>query len=77
MPALDRYDREELDDEDYDPMSIEDRLAVEQELRRRDREEVLGRRGEDNLIYGIIVRCILLSFVLYCLYNCNLFLFLR
>lgn len=55
MPALDRYEAETLDDEDYDPMSIEDRLAAEQELARRDRE-TMGRGVEDALIYGSITR---------------------
>lgn len=51
MPALDRYDNEDLDDENYDAMSIGDRRAAEQELRRRDREE--GRRRDDRgLLYG-------------------------
>merc|ERR1719288_717102 len=39
MPGLDRYERELMDDEDYDDMSEGDRQAVEAELRRRDREE--------------------------------------
>ena len=51
MPALDRYEAEELDDEDYDPISIEDRLAAEEELGRRDRE-TLKRGIDDALIYG-------------------------
>jgi hypothetical protein len=51
MPALDRYDTGALDDEDYDPMSIEDRLAAEEELGRRDRE-TLKRGIDDALIYG-------------------------
>ncbi|XP_065339105.1 DNA replication licensing factor Mcm2 [Cloeon dipterum] len=44
MPALDRYDANLLDEEDYDAMSPGTRAAVEQELRRRDRE-LGGRRG--------------------------------
>lgn len=55
MPELDRYDAEGLDDEDYDGMSIEDRLAVEQELRRRDREQGFDRRGDGALIYGEVL----------------------
>lgn len=51
MPALDRYEADTLDDDDYDPMSIEDRLAAEDELQRRDRE-TLKRGIEDGLIYG-------------------------
>lgn len=55
MPQLDRYDQEGMDDEYYDAMSIDDRVAAERELRRRDREEAFGRRGEDDLLYGMWV----------------------
>ncbi|CAB3233278.1 unnamed protein product [Arctia plantaginis] len=51
MPALDRYDAEDLDDENYDAMSIQDRVAAEQELRRRDREEGRIRRDDRDLLY--------------------------
>ncbi|KAJ2953647.1 hypothetical protein O0L34_g1258 [Tuta absoluta] len=51
MPALDRYDAEDLDDEDYDAMSVGDRVAAEQELRRRDREEGRMRRDDRGLLY--------------------------
>lgn len=52
MPALDRYDREELDDDDYEAMSIETRMAAEHALRRRDREEGRMRRDDRDLLYG-------------------------
>lgn len=52
MPALDRYDAENLDDDDYDPMSIEARIAAEQDLRRRDQEEGRTRRDDRDLLYG-------------------------
>lgn len=52
MPALDRYDADGLDDLDYEAMSVEDRLAAEQELRRRDREEGRVRRDDRGLLYG-------------------------
>lgn len=52
MPALDRYDADGLDDEDYDAMSVGDRAAAEQELRRRDREEGRVRRDDRGLLYG-------------------------
>lgn len=55
MPQLDRYDQEGMDEDDYDPISMEERLAAERELRRRDREEAFGRRGEEDLLYGILV----------------------
>ncbi|KPJ18533.1 DNA replication licensing factor Mcm2 [Papilio machaon] len=51
MPALDRYDNEDLDDDDYDPMSVEARVAAEQELRRRDRDEGRIRRDDRGLFY--------------------------
>lgn len=52
MPGLDRYDAEDLDDGDYDAMSVGDRVAAEQELQRRDREEGRVRRDDRGLIYG-------------------------
>lgn len=52
MPGLDRYDNEDLDDENYDAMSIGDRAAAEQELRRRDRDEGRIRRDDRDLLYG-------------------------
>lgn len=51
MPHLDRYDDRILDDEEYDQMSIGDRLAAEEELRRRDREIGILRRDDRELFY--------------------------
>jgi len=51
MPALDRYDGAEMDDEDYDAISISERVAAEQAMQRRDRDEGF-RRGDDDLLYG-------------------------
>lgn len=52
MPALDQYDAEVLDDEDYDAMSQTERQAAEAAMRRRDREAgMLMRRGDRELIY--------------------------
>lgn len=52
MPALDRYERDVLDDQEYDNISQSDRLAAEAAMRRRDREEgLLMRRGDRELIY--------------------------
>lgn len=51
MPALDRYDIEAMDEDDYDAMSTGDRLAAEQEMRRRDRELGLVRRDDRELFY--------------------------
>lgn len=52
MPELDRYDADALDDDEYSELSVGDRLAAERDMRRRDREAGLGRRGDDDLIYG-------------------------
>merc|ERR1712141_137329 len=52
MPQLDRYERELMDDDDYDDMSEGDRAAAEAELRRRDREEGrLDGRMRRGLLY--------------------------
>ncbi|XP_066256670.1 DNA replication licensing factor Mcm2 [Euwallacea similis] len=51
MPHLDRYDDRLLDEEDYDPMSIEDRLAAEADLRQRDRDLGILRRDDRELFY--------------------------
>nr|CAD7408822.1 unnamed protein product [Timema poppensis] len=52
MPALDRYDRDNLDEDDYEDISQTDRQAAELAMKRRDREEgVLTRRGDLELIY--------------------------
>ncbi|XP_069685612.1 DNA replication licensing factor Mcm2 [Periplaneta americana] len=52
MPALDRYETDVLDEEEYDDISQTDRAAAEAAMRRRDREEgILTRRGDLELIY--------------------------
>lgn len=51
MPALDRYDVENLDDQDYDELSQSDRMAAEAEMRKRDRELGLIRRDDRELFY--------------------------
>jgi len=53
IPALDRYDGDELDEDDYDSMSPGTRAAAERELLRRDREEGTGRRDADDILYGL------------------------
>jgi len=53
IPALDRYDAGELDEDDYDYMSPGARAAAERELQRRDREEGTGRRDADDILYGL------------------------
>ncbi|KAI4457476.1 dna replication licensing factor mcm family member [Holotrichia oblita] len=51
MPGLDRYDIDNLDDDDYDIMSETERRAAEEELRRRDREMGITRRDDRELFY--------------------------
>ncbi|XP_060524669.1 DNA replication licensing factor Mcm2 [Cylas formicarius] len=51
MPHLDHYDERILDDEDYDAMSIDARVAAEEEMRRRDREMGILRRDDRELFY--------------------------
>lgn len=52
MPALDQYDAEVLDEDDYDTISESGRQAAEAAMRRRDREAgMLMRRGDRELIY--------------------------
>lgn len=51
MPALDRYEQDVLDDEQYSDISQGDRRAAEQAMRRRDQEEG-ARRGDVDLLYG-------------------------
>lgn len=53
IPALDRYDGGELDEDDYDAMSPGARAAAERELLRRDHEEGTGRRDADDILYGL------------------------
>ena len=52
MPGLDRYDREILDEDDYDMMSESDRAAAEAALRQRDRVE--GRRADGRMRRGLL-----------------------
>lgn len=51
MPHLDRYDERILDEDEYDSMSVGDRLAAEAELRQRDRELGILRRDDRELFY--------------------------
>jgi len=52
MPGLDRYDREIMDEDDYDMMSESDRAAAEAALRKRDRDE--GRRADGRMRRGLL-----------------------
>lgn len=51
MPQLDRYDERILDEDDYEVMSVGERLAAEEDLRRRDREQGIFRRDDRELFY--------------------------
>ena len=51
MPALDHYDAGNLDNEEYEAMSQSDRMAAEEELRRRDRERGIFRRDDREIFY--------------------------
>lgn len=53
IPALDTYDRAHMDDEDYEGMDIDERMAAEAELKRRDRERgIAAGRMRRGLLYG-------------------------
>lgn len=51
MSALDRYDPNQLDDEEYSEMSQGERAAAEVEMRERDRAAGIVRDDRD-LLYG-------------------------
>ena len=52
MPALDRYDPNILDEEDYDMMSEADRAAAEAQMRKRDRD--LGVPADGRMRRGLL-----------------------
>jgi len=52
MPGLDRYDRDLLDEDDFQMMSESDRAAAEAALRQRDRAE--GRRADGRMRRGLL-----------------------
>ena len=56
MPALDRYDRNILDEDDYDMMSESDRAAAEAAMRKRDRE--LGKSVKKLCIVNLSITSI-------------------
>ena len=52
-PHLDRYDPAEIDEGEYDSLSIDVRQAAEKAMRKRDRQEALAQgRTRDELLYG-------------------------
>ena len=53
IPELDVYDANNLDDEEYEALSPSARAEVDRLLRKRDREEALGKgRIRPGLLYG-------------------------
>lgn len=53
MPALDYYDPAQLDDADYDEMSVGERRAAEEMMRRRDGEAGITRRDDREIYYDM------------------------
>lgn len=51
MPELDRYDPEEVDQDDFSEMDIEDRVAAERAMKMRDKRE--GRSATKGKIKGL------------------------
>lgn len=51
MSALDRYDPNQLDDEEYSDISQGDRLAAETAMKKRDRAAGIN-RDDKNYLYG-------------------------
>lgn len=55
IPELDVYDATAMDDEEYEQLSPSARAEVDRMLRKRDREEALGRgRMRPGLLYGML-----------------------
>lgn len=55
VPELDRYDPEQVDEEDFEDMDIDDRLKAEREMKMRDKKEgrsVAQGRIKDSLLYS-------------------------
>ena len=58
IPALDVYNQEDLDEEDYSDISETQRAAAEREIRQREKEEgVLYGRMRRGLMYGRFTLC--------------------
>lgn len=55
VPELDKYEGEDIDQDDYDDMDLEDRIAAEKEMVKRDKREgksVTKGRIKDSLLYS-------------------------
>ena len=58
IPELDRYDGENLDDQEFSDLSMSERLAAERDMRKRDREEALATgRMRPGILYGWSSSC--------------------
>lgn len=55
IPALDVYDQEGLDEDDYSDISESQRAAAEREIRHREKEQgILYGRMRRGLMYGML-----------------------
>ena len=53
IPELDQYEREVVDEEDFSDLSMNERLAAERDMRKRDREEAMASgRMRRGILYG-------------------------
>ena len=53
IPELDRYETAPGDEEEYSDLSMNERLAAERDLRKRDREEAMATgRMRRGILYG-------------------------
>ena len=53
IPELDVYERDQADEEDYSDLSMNERLAAERDMRKRDREEAMASgRMRRGILYG-------------------------
>lgn len=56
IPELDRYDADNLDDQEFSDLSMSERLAAERDMRKRDREEAAATgRMRPGILYGQFV----------------------
>lgn len=61
IPTLDRYDGADLDESEYDEISISDRREAERAMRKRDHE--MGGDMRRGLFYGRKTICVLTPYL--------------
>lgn len=71
MSALDRYDPDLVDDDDYSELSHNERAAAEAAMRKRDRAAGIARDDRD-LLYGIVCFFIHQNILIYTFFFCFL-----